>query len=297
MAKYSKYPNMRHRRRIQFVRYAVLGALEVTRDNGSAVEIPQARLRSLLTVLLVHCNESLSSERVLWLLFGDNDPACGIHAVHSYASALRRTLLPEHPISSERPGYRLRVPQSSVDLFEFRRMSGLGSIAYHNGDVQQALSRLGRACALWRNPALPEFPSSPDMTREAEGLVREFQVSRDLYVDVRMAAGRWHELIPELHATTRNEPGHERAWAQLMLALYRSGLRARALETFLIARQEIIRLAGISPGNELVRLHQLMLQDDPALTSPSVPAIPPGQARTTAESSPATSEALPGQHD
>jgi DNA-binding SARP family transcriptional activator len=250
------------------VRYWILGPLELTRDDGAQSVLPRARLRSLLTVFLVHPNSLVSTDRLLYLLYGDSAPANGVHTVHSYASTLRRLLLPWTPLLNERPGYRFVLDPADLDMNRFRELASSGSQSLNDGVFKRAASELDQACRLWRDVTLPDFPQAPPMAQVAESLVSELRVVRELLVDAKLALGRSRELLSDLQAMVLADPCGERAWAQLMLARYRSDLRAEALETYLLARTSLQEFAGISPGPLLKQLHGWMLRDDPALAAP-----------------------------
>jgi DNA-binding SARP family transcriptional activator len=255
------------------VHYALLGELEVTRDDGTDLPISQARFRTLLTIFLVHPNKVLTADKILQLRGPEDVPRCGTHLVHSYVSGLRRELMPKRPLTNQRPGYRFEVGPAELDLWEFRELVALGTRLFRGGDFLRAAAYLRSACALWRDPELPAFPESLAMKAAAGQLVREFHVARDLCTDAEIAIGHCRELIPELHARTYEDPALERSWAQLILVQYRSGLRAAALETYLHARATILDLAGVEPGLALQQLHRLMLRDDPDLYSPAILAV------------------------
>ena len=89
-----------------------------------------------------------------------------------------------------------------------------------------------------------------------------------------MALGRDGELVVELRQLTGEHPWRERLHGQLMLALYRSGRQADALETFSRARDVLVEQLGIEPGAELTDLHQAILTQDRELDGPSVSPLP-----------------------
>src|SRR5919202_740871 len=83
--------------------------------------------------------------------------------------------------------------------------------------------------------------------------------------DAEVALGRHAEVLPELEATVERRPLDERARAQLMLALYRCGRQADALDAYRDARSVLTETLGLEPGPDLRRLEQQILRQDSAL--------------------------------
>lgn len=247
------------------MRFAILGPLEARTADGMPLAIPRPRLRSLLAVLLMNANKTLSTERIVQLLWECDAPQGSAHAVHSYVSALRQLVAPACRLLNMRPGYRLDIKPGELDVDEFRTLSATGWQFFHENDFEQAVSALERACAMWRDTSFPDFPPTPHMQGLARQLVEELHSTEDLLVDVLLAVDRCREVIPVLTARTTEHPGHEPAWGQLMIALYRSERRAQALNTFTAARRALLEVSGIEPGTTLRRIQQQILHDDPAL--------------------------------
>jgi DNA-binding SARP family transcriptional activator len=247
------------------MRFGVLGTLEIERDDGTQTVIQQARLRSLLTVLLVNRGQALSTERLGFLLWGTDVPAKADHAIHAYISALRRQLKPAEVIKNARPGYHLDLALHLLDVDEFHELRDLGAAAFSAGNFSHACILLDQACALWRNPGLPDFPRTPLIQGIAAKLTAELHAAHDMLIDAQLAIGQHREVIPVLRAKTVAQPGHEVAWAQLMIALYRSEMRAMALNVYLEAREALRNVSGIDPGPSIRLLHEQMLQDIPSL--------------------------------
>ena len=131
------------------------------------------------------------------------------------------------------------------------------------------------ALALWRGPPLAEFAWAPFAPAEIARLEELRLAALELRVEADLAAGRHAELVAELQQLTGEHPWRERLHAQLMLALYRSGRQAEALEAYRDAREVLVEQLGIEPGSELRELHQAILAHDPALDGA-------GRARSTA---------------
>ena len=64
----------------------------------------------------------------------------------------------------------------------------------------------------------------------------------------------------QLRGPVRQQPLRERLWAQLMLALYRSGRQAKALATYEQARRMLDEELGLAPGRTLQELERAILR-------------------------------------
>ena len=87
-------------------------------------------------------------------------------------------------------------------------------------------------------------------------------------IEAELATGRHAELVGELEARVAEHPLRERLCGQLMLALYRSGRQAEALDAFRHARESLVEDLGIEPDPELRRLHAAILRQDSSLDLP-----------------------------
>lgn len=255
------------------MRFAILGHLKVADDRGDPVHIPQPKIRALVTVMLANANRSVATDRIIFLLWGNIAPPGAVHAVHSYMSLTRRLLSPAHPLRTTRPGYRIDVENSDLDMLQFRICAARGVQAFRNGRYKVAAGSLNEACELWHDASLPDFPATPGMHSIARLLVDELHAARRMLFDARLAIGEYSELIPELRATATDDPGNERAWMQLMLALYRSDMRMQALDTFNQARIALLEASGLDPSPGMKRIHRQMLHDDPLLETAQVSDI------------------------
>ena len=136
----------------------------------------------------------------------------------------------------------------------------------------RAAERLRAALGLWRGEALSDIGFEPFVQAEAarlEGLRLDAVQDR---IEADLTTGRGTELVGELERLVAAEPLRERLWAQLMLALYRSGRQAEALDAYRRARQTLVSELGIEPGPELRDLERRILAHDPTLgRGPRVP--------------------------
>jgi YVTN family beta-propeller protein len=243
----------------------------VLRDSRELV-LGGGRQRSLLAVLLVHANEVVSNDRLIDEVWGGRPPETAGTALHGVVSQLRKALEPERPAGSpgavlvtRSPGYVLRVDPDLVDAARFERLLGEGRAALDSGEAGRAAATLRDALVLWRGRALDGADHAPSAHAEAMRLEELRVEALEERIDADLALGRDEELVPELEAIVEREPLRERLQGQLMLALYRSGRQADALERYQHARNTFRDRLGIELSPRLRELEQAMLRQDPEL--------------------------------
>ncbi len=229
--------------------FRILGPLEVL-ENGRQIELGGAKQRALLAILLLHANEVVSTDRLIDALWEDDAPETGRKALQVYVSQLRKALGRER-IATRSPGYRLEVETDEVDLARFQRL-------LDEGKPREALS-------LWRGPPLADFAYERFAHGEIARLDDLHLACLEDRIDADLANGRHAALTGELETLVREHPLRERLRAQYMLALYRSGRQAEALDAYQDAREALVEELGIEPGRVLRELQQAILQQDPVL--------------------------------
>ena len=245
-------------------KFRILGPLEV-RADGRAVELSGAKLRALLAVLALQANRPVSTERLALALWGEDAPPGAMKAVQVYVSRLRRALGDTDVLETTPAGYRLVVAPDELDAERFERAAGGRSAGAGRGGRGARGRAAARGAGLWRGAPLEEFAWAPFAPPEIQRL-EELQLSAvESRVEAELAAGRHAELVAELQRLTGEHPWRERLHAQLMLALYRSGRQAEALEAYRHAREVLVEQLGIEPGPELHSVHQAVLAHDAAL--------------------------------
>jgi YVTN family beta-propeller protein len=246
--------------------YRVLGPLEV-RDGEQSLPLAGAKQRALLALLLVNANRVLSRDRLIDELWGERPPETAVTSLQVYVSRLRK-LLPPETLLTRPPGYLLELEPDQLDLRRFERLLGKGREALAAGDPERAAHVLHEALALWRGPALAEFAFEPFAQAEIGRLedLRLAAVEERIEADLKL--GRHADLIGELEALIAENPHRERLRGQLMLALYRSGRQAEALEAYRDARRALVDELGIEPSEQLQELEKQILMHDAALEAP-----------------------------
>src|SRR5438552_8849439 len=253
------------------MQFRILGPLEVT-DDGRELPVAGASQRALLALLLLHVNEVVSSDRLIDELWSAEPPASGVTALQVRVSQLRKALGPAaERLETRPPGYVLRVRPEELDLDRFTRLLNEADGA----EPSVAAGMLREALALWRGPALGEF-AYESFAQAAIGRVDELRLSAvERRIEADLALGRHADLIGELEALVAEHPLRERLRGQLMLALYRSGRQAEALDAYRQARAALDEL-GLAPSADLRQLEKATLTHDPALERPHVQLIETG---------------------
>jgi YVTN family beta-propeller protein len=254
--------------------YRVLGPLEV-RDGAESVPLAGAKQRALLALLLLNANQVVSRDRLIEDLWGAQPPGTAVQSVQVYVSRLRK-LLPVDTLLTRAPGYVLEVEPDQLDLRRFEMLLAEGHEALAGGDAERAAGALHQALQLWRGPALAEFAFEPFAQTEIGRLEDLRLVAVEQRIEADLALGRHAELIGELEALIAEHPYRERLRAQLMLALYRSGRQAEALEVYQDARHVLVDELGIEPSGELQRLEKAILTQDEELATPPRRRTVPG---------------------
>lgn len=242
--------------------FRLLGPLEVT-VCGRTVVVPVGKQQVILAGLLLRANEIVRVGELVDWLWDDDRPDNARSTAQAYVRRLRQTLRATELITTEPSGYRVNVVPDELDLLRFR---ALVSRADDAADPAAQAELLAEALAQWRGPALADIPASSFRRREADRLTEEHLRVVEQRVSYHLSIGQHAELLPELGALASLHPFRERICGQLMVALYRSGRQVEALAGYQEIRSRLADEFGVDPGEELQRLHQAILVNDPALT-------------------------------
>ncbi|MEU4832097.1 BTAD domain-containing putative transcriptional regulator [Streptosporangium sp. NPDC023615] len=252
----------------------VLGPVDIWRD-GRSIAIVGPKQRTLLAVLVLQADRVVSHDRLLTALWGTKVPASGRRLLHNHLWSVRRLLSEGNAVVSTPTGYSLQLQPGASDLDVFVTETALARSALGRGDVANAAEGFRRALSLWRGPALGGTTSELQATEGVALEERRLAVLVDR-IEADLALGRHAELIGELRLLVAEHPLNERLRGQLMFTLHRAGRTAEALEEFRIGRQHFRDELGLEPGEELARLHQIILSGEgisnDAAPSPAVRA-------------------------
>src|SRR5262245_8253060 len=252
--------------------FRILGPLELW-DGGGEISLSGPKLRALLTVLLLHANEVVPSDRLVEEVWGEDSPDDGAAALRVNVSRLRKALPPD-VLATRSPGYLVRVEPGALDLQRFERLVEEGRDLRARGLPAGVSERLREALSLWRGPALAEF-AYESFAQAAIARLEEIRLAAlELRIDADLALGRHDELVGELEGLVAEHPLRERLRAYLMTAHYRSGRQAEALDAYQYARRALVDGLGIEPGAALQELERAILRQDPSLSleTPRAPA-------------------------
>jgi YVTN family beta-propeller protein len=251
------------------VKFRLLGPVEA-RSDGRELALGGPKQRALLAMLLLDANKTVSRDRLIDGLWGEQPPPTAAHTLDNYVSRLRKALGGGR-LSRNPPGYALLVEVDELDLDLFERLFRDGREALARGDVGEAAATLRSALDLWRGAALADVLFEPFAAMEAPRLEERRLMALEQRIDADLALGRDDELVPELEALVRDHPFRERLLYQLMLAFYRSGRQADALAALQAAKRRFAEELGLEPGPQLRDLERLILEQDPQLSASSRP--------------------------
>ena len=255
----------------------VLGPFEAV-DGDRPLELSARKPRALLAALALRGGVVASSESLIEALWGMSVPDSAASLLRVYVAQLRR-VLPEGRLLTRAPGYVLRLEPGELDAARFEDLAADARRAAAEGDVRLARALYGRALALWRGDALADLADEPFAHLEAARLDELRLGCLEGRLEADLAIGRHAEVLPELERLAAEHPLRERLQALQMLALYRAGRQAEALECFQEARSALVEELGLEPGEELRELERRILRHDPSLIAteeahPSLRAVP-----------------------
>jgi YVTN family beta-propeller protein len=243
--------------------FHILGPVEAV-EQQRALPLGGSRQRALLAILVLHRGEALTSDRLIDELWGERPPATAAKTLQGYVSRLRRVLGPD-VLLTRAGGYVLAAAPEQVDAERFERLAAGAREALARGDPAGARDQLRSALALWRGDALADLAYEPFAARQVARLEEARRAAIEDRIDAELALGADRELIGELEALVAAHPVRERPREQLMLAMYRCGRHAEALEVYRRARTALSDELGLEPGPTLRELEQRILEHDPSL--------------------------------
>lgn len=246
--------------------FRVLGPLEVV-EEGHTLALAAGKQRALLAILLLRANEVVSTDELVDGLWGEQPPASAAKSVQIYVSQLRKAI-GNGALLTRPPGYVLRIEPGELDLDRFENLLAEGKQALAAGHADDAETKLRDALSIWRGAPLADFTYDPFAQPEIARLEELRLCALEERIEAELALGRHADLIGELEGLVAQHPLRERLRAQLMLALYRSGRQAEALELYQQTRRLLRDELGLEPNPALQDLEQAILRQDPALAGP-----------------------------
>ena len=241
---------------------------------GSAVRVPEVKVRMLLADLLLHEGRVVSADRLAEHLWSARLPANPANTLQTKISQLRRTLEDAEPggralVVHQPPGYLLRLDPDSLDLHRFRE---LVARARDTDDPSARAALLTDALTLWRGPALADFDGEPFAIAAIQRWEEDRLAALESRAEARLQLADHAALTGELGDLVARHPLRERLRVLQMRALYGAGRQSEALDSFADVRQRLATELGLEPGSELTELHQAILRREPRLDGSPEPA-------------------------
>lgn len=244
------------------MKFQLLGPLEVENEAGR-IPLGGPKQRLVLAHLILRANSVVSAELLIDEIWGDEPPDAARPSLQSYVSHLRKALGSAR-LEGRSPGYVLHVTDEEVDA---RRFELLTAQAGRRLVAEPALAvrDLRQALAMWHGQPLADLAGELSLQPELERLLELRLSAQEDLIDAELALGRHAGLIPELGGLVGRYPLRERLSAQLMLALYRAGRQADALNAYHRLRNALDEELGIEPSPQVESLQRKILSQDPAL--------------------------------
>ncbi len=247
------------------MRFSILGPLLAEADDGSPLALARPSQRATLAVLLLHAAQPATKAVLIEALWGDNPPGDADTALRVRMRDVRRALASHKRVETRQAGYQIVVRPGELDADDFRAIVGYGRAALDAGNAENAARLLGQGCRLWRAPPLADVPDTALMRAIATALLEQWRDAREWLTDARLALGHHYEMLSQIRAVIAGDPLPEHPHVQLMLALYRCGQKAAALDAYSRLRELTTREFGQEPGPEARHLLAQILDDSPAL--------------------------------
>jgi DNA-binding SARP family transcriptional activator len=247
----------------------ILGPVEVLADGrGRRISVSGAKRPALLATLVVRGGRTVSMDKLIHELWGDEPPANAANALQAHIKRLRQLIgsacgEPDR-IVTRAPGYLLTLRPGETDAELFNdQVSRARALAVT--DPERAVPMLREALALWRGPALDGCVLGDICAAEAVVLEENRLAALEGLYDTSLRAGRHEEIIGELEEVTGGYPLRERLYDQLMTALYRSDRQSEAIGVYDRARRTLLRELGVEPGPALRATMQSILAQSPEM--------------------------------
>jgi DNA-binding SARP family transcriptional activator len=244
--------------------------------NGTSIVPTAGKPRQILALLALNAGRIVPVPTIMDELWAGRPPQSAPTTLQTYISQLRRgldaALGPAAPrrardlLATCHGGYALRIPPAAVDVHQHERLVAAGHAAFAAGDDERAAASYHAALALWQEPVLSDVPCGRVLEAGRRRLAVARLVALERRIDTDLRLGRHTELLAELAALVVHHPLHEGLHSQAMVALYRSGRQAAALEVYHRLRRRLVDRLGVEPSPQLQRLRRAILTVDPTLT-------------------------------
>ncbi len=232
--------------------------------RGRVLPLGGRKQRIILAILLLNANHVVPVDRLISEVWGEDTPGHPINTLQVYISNLRR-VLSDHSegeqqlLVTQEPGYRIQITSQQLDMLQFLTATDEGRRLLDEGRYEEAANRLREALALWRGPALADLVDEPFAQSEITTLEEKHLEVIETRVYADLTLGRTEEIVGELDRLVIDHPYRERFRGLLMLALYRCGRQAEALQVYQSTRTKLLNDLGVHPGPELREVERAIL--------------------------------------
>ncbi|MBQ1049728.1 AfsR/SARP family transcriptional regulator [Micromonospora sp. C51] len=240
----------------------LLGRMQLIVE-GVTVTPGSVKRQAVLAALALAANRPVSLNRLSEVAWGDEPPPSAVANLRSHAMRLRKVL--GDRLVARPHAYELCLADEELDVDRFQRLAREGRADLAAGHHGSAVASLTGALDLWRGRAGDGLPSGPALDGHWASLEEQRLQVFEEWAQARLAVGEHGDLLGELRRHLAAHPLRERAWGQLMLALYRCGDVPAALTAYQEARATLDEHLGIEPGEDLTALHRSMLDRSPDL--------------------------------
>ncbi|MFB4270455.1 BTAD domain-containing putative transcriptional regulator [Nonomuraea sp. GTA35] len=256
------------------MRFQLLGPMRI-QPAGTPLRIAAPKQRTLLAMLLAHEGRPVPVSSLVAEVWDERPPSSAVANLRTYLMRLRHLLSPDGHPDGERlvtsdGGYLLRVEPAEFDLAQFEASSVRARRSRERGELEAAHDEYAAALALWRGTPVEDVPLGPSLREVVAHLTERYLSTVEEFTEVQFALGRHAAAAERLRALTVRHPLREGLRGRLMVALYRCGDVAGALDAFRTARQALADELHVEPGPELRRLHQAILRREPDVEPPGV---------------------------
>jgi DNA-binding SARP family transcriptional activator len=265
--------------------FRLLGAVQVVGPDGAA-RLVGVRQRALVGLLAVNAGRAVTQIRLIDALWGEDPPRTAVRTLYSHVARVRQALDAcglRGVLRTDGVGYLLAVRPDEVDAGQFEARVAQARKALADGTVGEVATLLRDALDLWRGDAFADAPAHAWGAAEVDRLHEVRLAAQEDLWDARLRLGDHAGAVGEIDKLLVSHPGRERLVELLMLAHYRTGQPAEALDAFQRLRVHLAENLGVEPGPRVQRLHTAILRRDadldlvrPAPSRPPRPAqLPP----------------------
>src|SRR6266545_4555794 len=243
------------------VEFHVLGPVEALKE-GVFVRLGGPKQRTVLALLLGEAGHTVSADRLVDLLWGEEPTPGARSTLQTYISNLRSEI--GDLLVREGGGYRLDLRRDQVDAFRFEDAVARAR-DLKDSQPLEAAQRLRDALALWRGHPYADISGSVVLDQEARRLEELRMGAIEERLEAELALGNHAEVVGELEVLAAEHPLRERLRGMHMLSLYRSGRQAEALRAYQKTRTILAEELGIDPSPDLQELEGKILRQDRSL--------------------------------